>query len=79
MGPSNYQTDVVECYSAFSALRASYAAFFSTYFSSVRLCQPTQFSVGDLPKAHELIAIAFWVFFLIKAGRGAWLIGLVLL
>ena len=37
------------------------------------------FSVGDLPKAHELIAIAFWVFFLIKAVRGAWLIGLVLL
>jgi len=58
MGPFNHQTDTVKCYSAFSDLLASYAALFSTYFYSVRLCHPTQLSAGDLPQVHELIAIA---------------------
>jgi len=49
-------------YVAFSACRASWAAFFSRYFSSVRLCQPTQLSVGDRPHVHALIAIASKVF-----------------
>ena len=51
-----------ENYVALSALRASWAAFFSRYLSSVRLCQPTQLSVGDRPHVHALIAIASKVF-----------------
>ena len=55
-----------ENYVALSALRASWAAFFSRYLSSVRLCQPTQLSVGDRPHVHALIAIASKVFALNK-------------
>ena len=57
-GPFDIQTDPVEFYVALSALLASWAAFFSRYFSSVRLCHPTQLSVGDRPHVHALIAIA---------------------
>ena len=65
-------------YVALSALRASWAAFFSRYFSSVRLCQPTQLSVGDRPHVHALIAIASKVFALNKQTRRDWLIGLLI-
>ena len=65
-------------YVAFSACRASWAAFFSRYFSSVRLCQPTQLSVGDRPHVHALIAIASKVFALNKQIRRVWLNGLLI-
>ena len=51
-----------EGYVALSALRTSWAAFFFRYFFSVRLCQPTQLSVGDRPHVNALIAIASKVF-----------------
>ncbi|MDG1203920.1 MAG: hypothetical protein P8N51_00970, partial [Pseudomonadales bacterium] len=65
-------------YAALSALRASWAAFFSRYLSSVRLCQPTQLSVGDRPHVHALIAIASKVLGLNKQLRRVWLNGLLI-